>query len=936
MRFVHLIRQKLLTIYSTDPEVLRKGRIIQFLVLLLTFVSMGFLFFAVLNYFLAEPQTTNPFPAINPGFLLLFLVLGVSWWLARNGRIRESAHIFTAGTSLIFLTTFLISPDAATPYLMLIGVVAIAVLDSVKVSTIYALINTVIFVTLFSIYRQFGLLDITRYILITTGICITIWATAQELTQSVIASQKLNREIFNKNTLLQRNASLLQLSAEVAQLTGQSLNLEELLTNTVNLIRDRFGFYFVSIYLIEEEEDVILKAATGMEFASISKTAVSQLTDISPQIEEVVAEMQPKISTSSQAIGIHVETKTELTLPLIARGELRGVLNLHSRLDNVIHEQDIAILQIMANQVAVNIDNAILFSAAEDRFNQTKTLIDLNNHLTKTFDIGEIYRRASIEFATHLNADYCQISSWNKEENRLVSQIRVHQTADQSDFVSLEQVIDLKESAAEFKVLDTLESRMVDRNTPGHNPLLQEMEQYYQLDLPLIHGDEAVGLLTLLRANQDRPFTVTETQIAQAMANQTAIVLKNAILTSNTRGQLAQFSSLLRLSIILSEATSLDEVYKGSRRELLSLVEANGMSIMLITKDKRNLSWEYGYEFGQEVDLTNLPLISLSTGFSGFVATTREPLFIERTPENIKKFNSRTIGFDEGFWHGFPLIVSNKLIGVLAVESLTHLSKNEIELIKTIVGPLGVAINNLQQFEEIQTALIIQSRQRLQLKTAAQVAASATSIQSLDELLQATVDLIKSQFDLYYVGLFLVDNGRQKAILRAGTGVAGTIQIEAAHQLDIGGQSLIGGATQDGQPRIIQDVNQNIEWRKNKYLPKTASELALPLRVRGKTIGALTVQSQLTDVFDDALVETLLTMADQLAIAIENVQLLEQARSAASDQQWLHEVSTKLHQSTNVQNIAKIGLESLSKKFGDVPIHLKLGRSKQYFDEDEL
>lgn len=233
---------------------------------------------------------------------------------------------------------------------------------------------------------------------------------------------------------------------------------------------------------------------------------------------------------------------------------------------------------------------------------------------------------------------------------------------------------------------------------------------------------------------------------------------------------------------------------------------------------------------------------------------------------------------------------------------------------------------NLMQFDEVQAALEAQSRQRLQLQTAAEVAAAATSILDLHELMQRSVNLIKDRFDLYYVGLFLVDATTNQAILKAATGDAGRAQLKANHRLRVGGRSLIGGATRDGAPRITQDVTLDEEWFPNPHLPETRSELALPLRVRGEIIGALTVQSTKANVFNPELISTLQTMSDQLAVAIQNAQLLSHAEARAERQEELQQISAQLHRTADVDEIIAIGLRALSERLDGANVALTLGR----------
>ena len=408
------------------------------------------------------------------------------------------------------------------------------------------------------------------------------------------------------------------------------------------------------------------------------------------------------------------------------------------------------------------------------------------------------------------------------------------------------------------------------------------------------------------------------------------------ILTTEAHSRVAQLSALNRISTALSLAPSLKETFDGARREIMSLIDATGISISLLTPAGDKLNWIYGYEDGHEVDLSNIPPLPIDEGFSGHVARTRQPLYIDKQVDEIRQeYQSRVVGANNSSWLGLPMIVANELIGVLAVENDSGFSEREINLLRTIVGPLAIATNNLIQFEAIQAALEAQSRQRVQLQTAAEVAAAATSILDLDELMQGSVNLIKERFDLYYVGLFLVDSATGQAVLRAATGAAGRAQMEAGHRLLVGGRSLIGGASHDGVPRITQDVTLDKEWFPNTHLPQTRSELALPLRVRGQIIGALTVQSVRANVFVPELISALQTMSDQLAIAIQNAQLRSHAEARAERQEELNQISAQLHRSADVNQILAIGLHALSERLAGASVSLTLGRRQAKHDDDK-
>jgi len=174
------------------------------------------------------------------------------------------------------------------------------------------------------------------------------------------------------------------------------------------------------------------------------------------------------------------------------------------------------------------------------------------------------------------------------------------------------------------------------------------------------------------------------------------------------------------------------------------------------------------------------------------------------------------------------------------------------------------------------------------LQAAAEVSRATTSVLDPDELLRQVVGLACERFDLYYVGLFLVDEEHRFAVLRAGTGEAGQRMLAQEHRLEIGGDSMIGQCVARAEARIALDVGKEAVRFNNPLLPETHSEMALPLLSRGQVIGGMTVQSAEKAAFDDADIAVLQTMADQVAVAIDNARLFAETRAALAEIEATH------------------------------------------------
>ncbi|HDQ72894.1 MAG TPA: PAS domain S-box protein, partial [Chloroflexi bacterium] len=178
----------------------------------------------------------------------------------------------------------------------------------------------------------------------------------------------------------------------------------------------------------------------------------------------------------------------------------------------------------------------------------------------------------------------------------------------------------------------------------------------------------------------------------------------------------------------------------------------------------------------------------------------------------------------------------------------------------------------------------LQHRSR-QLQTAAEVSRAVSSILNPDDLICQVVDLVRERFDLYYVGLFLVDQSGEWtgepdrwAVLRAGAGEAGQELLSRAHRLEIDDRSMVGQCIITLQACVALDVSDETLCFRNPVLPETRSSLALPLISRGEVIGALSIQSDRSEAFSEEDIVVFRVMADQTANAIQNAYLFEDVR----------------------------------------------------------
>ncbi|MEJ2707519.1 MAG: GAF domain-containing protein [Anaerolineales bacterium] len=222
------------------------------------------------------------------------------------------------------------------------------------------------------------------------------------------------------------------------------------------------------------------------------------------------------------------------------------------------------------------------------------------------------------------------------------------------------------------------------------------------------------------------------------------------------------------------------------------------------------------------------------------------------------------------------------------VETTTQIASGNLNLKAKVqrsdeIGALSAAFNSMAgQLQNLIAGLEQRVADRTreleqrstQIQIAAEVARDINASTDLEQLLSQAVDLIRERFGFYHAGIFLVDGRGEYAVLRSASGTAGKKMLESEHKLKVGAQGIVGDAAASGEAHIALDVDSDFAHFKNPLLPDTRSEMALPLRMGGKVIGVLDVQSDQSQAYKEDDITILQTLADQLAIAIENARLI--------------------------------------------------------------
>ncbi|MBL8062541.1 MAG: GAF domain-containing protein [Anaerolineales bacterium] len=235
-----------------------------------------------------------------------------------------------------------------------------------------------------------------------------------------------------------------------------------------------------------------------------------------------------------------------------------------------------------------------------------------------------------------------------------------------------------------------------------------------------------------------------------------------------------------------------------------------------------------------------------------------------------------------------PLQKLRQFASRVSQESLTGTTSQLAETVeirtRDELEDLGDAFNQMaatlrQSFETLEGNVTSRTRDlerlAIELRTIAEVSRELAIIRDLNTLINVSANLIRERLGYYHVGIFLVDERGEYAILRGASSIAAEQLLSRNYKLKVGETGLVGNVTRSGQAYIALDVGLDAVHFENPFLPETRSEIALPLRSYNITIGALDIQATHPNAFDDRSIQTLQVLADQLAAAIENAQLVQ-------------------------------------------------------------
>jgi GAF domain-containing protein len=258
-------------------------------------------------------------------------------------------------------------------------------------------------------------------------------------------------------------------------------------------------------------------------------------------------------------------------------------------------------------------------------------------------------------------------------------------------------------------------------------------------------------------------------------------------------------------------------------------------------------------------------------------------------------------------------------INIAEIPHTRELAELAIDFNKMTENLRGLIVDLERRVEERTEAI---TRRTTQLRAASYIARQAAEVQDVSRLLERFVELVSDQFGYYHTGVYLINDAGDKITLRAASSEGGSRMMTDEKALRPGMQGIVNFVAQTKKPKILADIGTDATIFNNPDLPLTRSEIALPLLVRGRLLGVLDIQSDKPSAFTTQDLDVFETLADQLAVAIDNARLLEESQAALLQLEAVTTARTrdawdqKLKEKPRVVTYTPLGLRA--EKSGDV------------------
>jgi len=701
--------------------------------------------------------------------------------------------------------------------------------------------------------------------------------------------QRLQTRVAELTTFDDLGRSIVQAQLDVDGLCELTYEQASRILDTTNFMLgliDADGEHFIAQVWVEEgvrRPRVVLPLSEGMVWMAEHKRPLL--------IHDSRREELPFTPQTTDVV-----TLAALFVPLMVGPNFIGSISVRSRRPNAFTEEQLRTLSVIAHQIAVAIENARLYQLASERVRELTNLNEIGRAITSSLDPKEILTQIMERAVQLLNSEAGSLLLQDERTGELVFRIVLGAKGAAVRGVRLQP-----DQGIAGAVFTSGEPLIV--NQAHTDPRIYRLDDRTGfitrnlLAVPLVGKAGTIGVIEVINRRDEQPYEWRDRERLMLLASQAAIAIENARLFESERHRRQVADVMRQVAETVGSTLDLDQVLNRLLEQLDLVVDYDIAAILLLRGDRLHVTAEKGFPD---------PARALAATFALEDSPRLRRLVDERRPIVFRDAHEPD-PFEElagvkpaHSCLGAPLLVQDQLLGVLTIDKceLDRYDQETADLVAAFARQAAIAIDNAQLYQA--------QRQRAeQLSLLNQVSRRIAAILDLDELLRQVVRLVRETFGYYYVAIGLVEDDW----VVFAYGAIDRDQIPRANtpsppiRLPIDGPGLTTWAAREGQAVYVPDVSTESRYLLMSHLPEVRSELTVPLRAGDRMVGVLDVASDRLDAFD-AHDQTLLeSLADQIAIAVENARLVQEQQEEAWVTTALFQVGASLSNLTRLEDI---------------------------------
>ncbi len=513
----------------------------------------------------------------------------------------------------------------------------------------------------------------------------------------------------------QRRAEQFRLIGAVGRRIASILAVDDLLEQVAWLLRESFDYYAVGIALIEGDE-AVFRAGSGafwdvtqLRHTLRLKVGQEGLTGWVAATGEPL--MVPDVTQDPRYYCVPEVSKTrsELVVPMKVKEIVIGVLGVQSDRLNGFDESDLIMLQALAHQAAIGVENARLFDAEQRRAEQFRVIGEVGSRITSILDIDEVLRQVAHLIQEAFAYDHVGIALVEGEQ--VIYKVGAGYLWDGPDFKFEPAALKVGQEGITGWVAATGEPLLApDVSKEPHYVWMQDSKTRSELAVPIKVKGEVIGVLDA-QSEQLNAFDESDLIVLQSLANQAAVALDNARLFEAEQRRAEQFRVIGEVGRRVTSILAIDELLDQMVRLIQEAFDYYLVEIGLVEGDEVVVRSGAGGSEGSQFESFSLKVDERS--ITGWVAATGEPLMapdVSKEPRYVKMTDTETRSELV-----VPIKAKGKVTGVINVESdrLDAFDESDLTVLQALAHQAASAIENARLYEQAQQAATLEERQRL-------------------------------------------------------------------------------------------------------------------------------------------------------------------------------------------------------------------------------